>query len=158
MPKPLRHTVGRGSASVAGVTAAVDRAEAHFMLVLKLAEGVTLEEAIESEGDEGTIDGEWETNLAAAGGDEEVITFDVEPGNYALPCFLPSSDGTPHADLGMQHEFTVRGPRPSRAGAPAGKCDLTAGRSPRWRHTSPTTRAGTPARGGVTSQCLARAR
>jgi hypothetical protein len=24
-------------------------------------------------------------------------------------------------------------------GTPAGKCDLTAGRSPRWRHTSPDT-------------------
>lgn len=84
-----------------------DGAEAHFMLVVKLAEGVTLEQAMQSEGEEGTIDGEWETNLAAAGGDEEVITFDVEPGNYALLCFLPTTDGTPHAELGMQHEFTV---------------------------------------------------
>lgn len=82
-------------------------AEAHFLLIVKLAEGVTLEEAMASEDGEGMTQGEWATGIASAGGDEETITFDVEPGTYGLLCFLPSADGTPHAMLGMQKEITV---------------------------------------------------
>lgn len=81
--------------------------EAHFLLVVKLAEGVTLQEALESEDPEGLLEGEWETKLAAGGGDEEVVTFDLEPGSYGLLCFIPTVDGTPHAFLGMTSEFTI---------------------------------------------------
>ena len=81
--------------------------EAHFLLIAKLAEGVTLEEAMASE-DDSMIEGFWETGIAAGGGaDEEVITFDLEPGNYGALCFVPAADGTPHAFMGMQKEFTV---------------------------------------------------
>ena len=79
----------------------------HEMVVVKLAAGVTLDEAIQADGEEGTVDREWGTNLAAPGGDEEAVTIDVEPGNYALVCFMPNADGTPHMVLGMRHEFTV---------------------------------------------------
>ena len=81
--------------------------EAHFLLVVKLAEGVTLQQALESDDSEGMIEGQWETRLAAGGGDEEAITFDLEPGNYGMACFIPGPDGTPHAFLGMVSEFTV---------------------------------------------------
>ena len=81
-------------------------AEAHFLLLVKLAEGVTLEDALAGEFAEGMTEGEWETNIASAG-DDEAITFDVEPGTYGLLCFLPTADGTPHAMLGMQREITV---------------------------------------------------
>ncbi len=84
-----------------------DGDETHEMVVVKLAAGVTLDEAIQADGEEGTVDREWATNLAAPGGDEEAVTFDVEPGNYALVCFMPNADGTPHMVLGMRHEFTV---------------------------------------------------
>ncbi len=86
-----------------------DGAEAHFLLVVKLAEGVTLQQALETEDPEGMIEGQWETHLAAPGGDEEAITFDLEPGNYGMACFLPTTDGTPHAFLGMTSEFTIAG-------------------------------------------------
>ena len=70
--------------------------------------GVTLDEAMQAEGEGGTVEESWTTNLAAPGGDDdEVITFDVEPGNYGLVCFILSADGTLHALLGMQHELTV---------------------------------------------------
>ena len=69
--------------------------------------GVTLAEAMQAEGEGGTVEESWTTNLAAPGGDDEVITLDVEPGNYGLVCFIPSADGTLHALLGMQHELTV---------------------------------------------------
>ena len=82
--------------------------EAHFLLVAKLKEGVTVEEALAMEDPEAVIEGEWETGAAAPGGDdEEVITFDLEPGTYALLCFIPSADGTPHAALGMHAELIV---------------------------------------------------
>ena len=85
-----------------------DGADTHEMLIVKLADGVTLDEAIEADGEDGTVVATWETNLAAPGGDDEVVTLDVEPGDYALVCFIPNADGTPHMELGMRHEFTVR--------------------------------------------------
>lgn len=80
--------------------------EAHFLLLVKLAEGVTLEQLLASEDGEGMTEGEWETRIASAG-DDEAVTFDVEPGTYGLLCFLPTTDGTPHTMLGMQAELTV---------------------------------------------------
>ncbi|HZB42700.1 MAG TPA: hypothetical protein VE487_17135 [Ilumatobacter sp.] len=77
------------------------------MFIVKLTEGVTLEQAMEAE-DDSKLAGMWESGLAAGGGaDEEAITFDVEPGNYGVLCFVPAPDGTPHAFMGMQKEFTV---------------------------------------------------
>ena len=67
---------------------------------------MTLEDALAGEFAEGMTEGEWETNIASAG-DDEAITFDVEPGTYGLLCFLPTADGTPHTMLGMQREITV---------------------------------------------------
>jgi hypothetical protein len=83
-------------------------AEAHFILIVKLAEGVTLEDAMAVEDPTGMIEGEWDSGLAAPGGeDEEAITLDLEPGTYGALCFVPGPDGTPHAFMGMQQEFTV---------------------------------------------------
>ena len=83
-----------------------DGDETHEMLIIKLAPGVTLDEAMQAEGGGGTVEESWTTNLAAPG-DDEVITFDVEPGDYGLLCFILNADGTLHALLGMQHQFTV---------------------------------------------------
>jgi len=83
-------------------------AEAHFLAVVKLAEGVTMEQALAAEDPEGMIEGEWGTDLAFPDGeDEEAITFDLEPGHYGVACFIPTTDGTPHAMKGMTAEFTV---------------------------------------------------
>jgi hypothetical protein len=84
-----------------------DGSETHVLEIVKLADGITLDQALQANGDEGTIVGQWQTNLAAPG-DDETITFNVEPGNYALVCFIPTADGTPHLMLGMHHEFTVQ--------------------------------------------------
>ncbi len=46
--------------------------------------------------------------MAAPGGeDEEVVTFDVEAGDYGAVCFISGADGQPHAALGMAVPFTV---------------------------------------------------
>jgi len=85
-----------------------DGAEAHFLAVAKLADGVTLEEAMMAEDPTGLIEGEWGTQLAAAGGeDEEIITLDLESGTYGFMCWIPGPDGTPHAILGMAQEVVV---------------------------------------------------
>jgi hypothetical protein len=82
--------------------------EAHFLEIVKLAEGVTIEQALAAEDPSEMIEGDWSTGLAAPDGvDDEVITFDLEPGNYAALCFISGPDGTPHAFMGMQKEFTV---------------------------------------------------
>ena len=66
-----------------------DGHEAHFLLVVKLAEGVTLEQALRRE-DDADDRGRLETGLAAPGGeDDEVITFDLEPGNYGARVLRP---------------------------------------------------------------------
>jgi hypothetical protein len=86
--------------------------EAHFLVVTRIAEGHTLQEALAFEGDPeeaGLIEGEdGESGLAAPGGDdEEFLTMDLEPGNYGMLCFVPAADGTPHAFMGMAVPFTV---------------------------------------------------
>lgn len=86
-------------------TMANDGEETHFMLLVKLAEGATIEEALESEGDEG-VDEEFESDIAAPG-DDAVLTVDLTPGNWALLCPIPTPEGEPHFAVGMIEEFTI---------------------------------------------------
>ena len=58
-------------------------------------------------GDEGTVDGNWVTGMPPPAATRRAITFGLEPGNYALACYIPNADGTSHLELGMHHEFTV---------------------------------------------------
>ena len=50
------------------------------------------------------------------------VTLDLAPGAYALACFIPSPDGTPHLAKGMLKPVTVTG-----AGAQAATAPETAG-------------------------------
>lgn len=86
-------------------TMANDGDETHFMLLVKLAEGATIEEALESEGEEG-VDEEFESDIAAPG-DDAVLTVDLTPGNWALLCPIPTPEGEPHFAVGMIEEFTI---------------------------------------------------
>lgn len=40
-------------------------------------------------------------------GQENLVTLDLEPGEYALYCFLPAPDGKEHVQHGMFKQFTV---------------------------------------------------
>ncbi len=74
----------------------------------RLAEGATLEQALQSEEDPNPLfDGDWSNRVASVGGDEEALTLDLEPGRYGMVCFVAGPDGQPHAFQGMQYEFTV---------------------------------------------------
>lgn len=86
--------------------------EVHFMALSRLLDGHTLEEALAFEGDpveEGLVENaEYDSGLAAPGGqDEEVVTVDLEAGNWVMLCFIPGPDGAPHAFMGMAVPFTV---------------------------------------------------
>jgi hypothetical protein len=84
--------------------------QAHHMIVVRVLEG-TLEEALAFEGDPveaGLVEDVGSSGNAAPGGeDTEVVTGDIEPGDYGMLCFLPDVDGTPHAFKGMAVPFTV---------------------------------------------------
>ena len=46
------------------------------------------------------------------------VTEDLAPGTYAIVCFVPSPDGTPHFAKGMVRELTVTPSSAARAPAP----------------------------------------
>jgi len=90
-----------------------DGKQMHEMGIVKLPEGVTLQQALEAEDPEGTL---GVTDVAFFApidpGDQATWTVtDLEPGRYAYACFIPDEDdpeGTPHALKGMVGEFTVQ--------------------------------------------------
>lgn len=80
-------------------------AERHVMLLFRFAEGATMDQVLEAEGEEG-VEEELESDFASAG-EEAVVTADLVPGEWGLICYLPTADGTPHYEVGMQETFTV---------------------------------------------------
>jgi hypothetical protein len=86
-------------------------AEAHHIVLLRVEEGHTLDEALQFEGDpeaEGIVTSVGGSGLAAPGGeDTEVANVELEAGEYGMLCFIPGPDGSPHAFSGMAVPFTV---------------------------------------------------
>jgi uncharacterized cupredoxin-like copper-binding protein len=84
-----------------------DGAEPHYLGIGKLRPGVTVEEGIYADDPNEVIEWSADSNVALPG-QETVLTFEnLEPGEYAMVCFIPSPDGQPHAHLGMAVEFSV---------------------------------------------------
>ncbi len=46
-------------------------------------------------------------SLVLSGGQFNMYALDLEPGTYAMICFMPAPDGTPHVMLGMVEVFVV---------------------------------------------------
>ena len=80
--------------------------QAHFLGLVKLKDGVTLDQAIQSE-DQSGIDGFWESRIAAAGGDQEILTVDLQPGQLR-DGLLPARRRR-HAARARGHEVPVHG-------------------------------------------------
>lgn len=85
----------------------------HQVLVLKVPEGLDIQEFIQSE-EEAEVEGVEDIafTLPFPPDDEANVVFDepLEPGRYALLCFVPDSEDperTPHALKGMTAEFTI---------------------------------------------------
>lgn len=96
----LPTTAGRYSLVMAN-----DGAEPHLMVLAQLEPGVTLGDAMASQGQEG-VAASFESDVAPPGS-EAVVTADLTPGDWILICPIPDAEGTPHVEHGMIHEFTV---------------------------------------------------
>lgn len=102
------HAFEFGSTPAAGPTSFVmknEGQERHVMLLFRLSEGFTVDEVLESDGDDG-FEEEFESDTAAAG-EESVLTVDLVAGEYGMICYIPDADGKPHFMLGMQKSFTI---------------------------------------------------
>lgn len=83
-----------------------DGAESHVMSLAKLADGTTLEQFLETDDDQDLTSEEYESDVAQPGS-EAVVTADLSAGQWAMICYLPTSDGQPHYERGMAETFTV---------------------------------------------------
>jgi uncharacterized cupredoxin-like copper-binding protein len=79
--------------------------EPHIAILARLEDGVSVEEAMASEGEEGIAE-MFESEVAPPGSGA-VITAELAAGNWVLVCPIPNAEGTPHVALGMVHDFTV---------------------------------------------------
>jgi len=95
----------------------------HHLQLIKLADGKTLDDFL------ATLQGEHPPWATPAGGPAppevggtSVSIEALEPGNYALICFIPAADGMPHVVKGMSRALKVVGP--SRAAASEPEADI----------------------------------
>lgn len=97
--------------------------EMHHVAFVKLNDGKTMADvaqALKAQGpppawmvDHGGV------NPPRPGGGMASATQTLEPGNYALLCFIPSADGVPHFAKGMVRPLTVTASSGPDAAAPA---------------------------------------
>ena len=103
--------------------------ELHHVAFIKLNDGKTLadvEQAMKTQGpmpmwavDHGGV------NPSRPGGGMATTTQMLEPGNYALLCFIPSADGVPHFAKGMVRPLTVTASTDASAPAPTADIVMT---------------------------------
>jgi hypothetical protein len=82
--------------------------ERHFMEMVRLKGGKSVEELLELPGNRADrfIEEVGGTRPAKPGGSVE-MTAELAPGAYGIVCFIEAPDGTPHAFKGMYAQFTV---------------------------------------------------
>lgn len=81
----------------------------HEIVMVRLPDGVTPEQALTGEVDESQIEFIGQADLAA-GASDDLVLANLEPGVYTLLCLLNGADGIPHAAHGMVAQLTVEGP------------------------------------------------
>ena len=84
--------------------------EYHHATLIRLDDGKTIADLSTAMAEHGPPPS-WITFVGGSSapepGRESTITTVFEPGNYAIICFIPSSDGVPHFAKGMMKAFTV---------------------------------------------------
>jgi hypothetical protein len=80
--------------------------EPHALIVARINEGFTLDEANELEGRQGSAEILGQTD-AGPGQQGKPIDAELTAGNYGLVCPLSTKDGESHYDLGQNAEFTI---------------------------------------------------
>lgn len=85
-----------------------DGESAHEMVIFQLGEGVDLDALLASD-EEPSEDQAREVGgtFGEPGGAVTYANTDLEPGEYAVICFIPGPGGKPHYELGMKSTFTV---------------------------------------------------
>jgi hypothetical protein len=87
--------------------------EEHVMIIARVAEGVTVEEASNALlAPPGPGTPPFSPLFGIAGtepGHDGNVTGVLEPGTYIIFCPIPSADGTPHLAMGMVSSFEVTG-------------------------------------------------
>ncbi len=98
-------------AGLVSVTQHNEGEEAHQVTLIKLDDGQTADQLATALGEQGDTAAAPEAFAggpnSTAPGDEDTATVDLQEGNYALICFIPSSDGESHFQKGMVGELTV---------------------------------------------------
>ncbi len=81
---------------------------AHEMIIIRLGDGADLDQLLASD-EEPPEDQAKQvgSTFASPGGDPTYANVDLEPGRYAVVCFLPGPGGKPHFSLGMKQTFVV---------------------------------------------------
>ena len=88
-------------------------AQAHEVVVVRLAEGKTAQDFLQWVGTTPRKDGNEPGEVLGgvtgiAQGEFNIVSLDFQPGRYALLCFVPDAgDGMPHFMHGMVQEFSV---------------------------------------------------
>jgi len=82
---------------------------AHEMFVARLGEGVELDDLLAMEDEPSEDQAKEIGGVFGAPGDETVYlnAEGLEPGTYAVVCFIPGPEGKSHHELGMKTTFTV---------------------------------------------------
>jgi uncharacterized cupredoxin-like copper-binding protein len=109
---------------------------AHEAQIVRLADGKTVEDlladlqaggeqaaAADLAGDPDSMT--YGTPAMLYGGQStEVVSDTIDPGTYAVLCFLPGPDGMPHVAMGMAAQFTVAGDEVTATPDPDGTVGL----------------------------------
>lgn len=86
--------------------------EEHEMVLYKFVEGATIDDALAAEqaGEDPEQYFEGPPELGVVGpGEQTFVNTELTPGNYALLCFIPDSEGVPHVAKGMVTGVEVTG-------------------------------------------------
>lgn len=98
-------------AGLVRVTQQNDGDESHQVTLIKLEDGQTADQLATAlaEGGDGAAAPEAYAGgpNSTAPGDDDSVTVDLTEGDYALICFIPSSDGESHFQKGMVGSLTV---------------------------------------------------
>jgi len=95
------------TAETTSVTFANEGDEVHALIFARLNEGFTVDEAIELQGEKGSVDEIGTAEVAP--GEEKLVEIQdpLEAGSYVMLCPIPNKEGTPHFELGQLEEFDL---------------------------------------------------
>ena len=95
------------TAETTSVTFANEGDGPHVLIFARLNEGFTVDEAIELQGEKGSVDEIGTAEVAP--GEEKLVEIQdpLEAGSYVMLCPIPNKEGTPHFELGQLEEFDI---------------------------------------------------